>query len=135
MTCSQSVVLPLAGLGRALAFGNVNNAPMIASAKKPLRSCCLNFGLFMFFEFSFRCFGLHWLLIIKKPFLAFTDVLRKILRSLTRKVLIFYRRKRRERSLLPRLVAYCCWRLVSSRDRETFGVRTRPRVTFLFLVE
>src|SRR5438093_10346589 len=86
MTCSQSVVLPLAGIGRALAFGNVNNAPMIASAKKPLRSCCLILGLFMFFEFSFRCFGLLWLLIIKKPFLAFTDVLRKIFGSLTRKV-------------------------------------------------
>jgi hypothetical protein len=40
----------------------------------------------MFFEFSFRCFGLLWLLIIKKPFLAFTDVLRKIFGSLTQKV-------------------------------------------------
>src|SRR5438876_4958389 len=68
MTCSQSVVLPLAGIGRALAFGNVNNAPTIASAKKPLRSCCLIFGLFMFFEFSFRCFGLLWLLILRSPF-------------------------------------------------------------------
>jgi len=40
----------------------------------------------MFFEFSFPCFGLLWLLIIKKPFLAFTHVLRKIFGSLTRKV-------------------------------------------------
>jgi len=40
----------------------------------------------MFFEFSFPCFGLLWLLIIKKPFLAFTGVLRKIFGSLTRKV-------------------------------------------------
>src|SRR6266581_2555248 len=99
MTCSQSVVLPLAGSGRALAFGNVNNAPMIASAKKPLRSCCLIFGLFMIFEFFLSL--LFWPSLAsyhRKPFLAFTDVLRKIFGSLTRKVLIFYRRKRRERS-------------------------------------
>src|SRR5947209_18771444 len=87
MTCSQSVLLKVAGTGGpASAFGNVNNAPTIASAKKPLRSCCLIFGLFMFFEFSFRCFWPSLASYPQKPFLAFTDVLRKIFGSLTRKV-------------------------------------------------
>jgi Zn-dependent protease with chaperone function len=89
MTCSQSVVLPLAGIGWACALGNVNNAPTIASAKKPLRSCCLIFGLFIIFEFSL-------VVLAFRPFLGrrslgeggwrFTCVLEKIRREVTRKM-------------------------------------------------
>src|SRR4029453_15383105 len=86
MTCSQSVVYPVAGTGGpASAFGNVNNAPTIASAKKALRSCCLMFCLFINL-IPFSCFGLPWLFILKNHFQPFTDVQPEIRGEVTRKI-------------------------------------------------
>src|SRR6266705_4527395 len=100
MTCSQSILYPVAGIGGpASALGKVNNAPTIASAKKPLRSCCLMFCLFIIFQFSFLVLAFSDCSSLRIHFRPFTDVLRKNLGSLTQKVWISYRRKRRQRRI------------------------------------
>src|SRR6266496_38239 len=69
MTRSQSILYPVTGIGGpASALGNVNNAPTIASAKKPLRSCCLIFGLSMFFDFPFLVLAFFGFLSSRSPF-------------------------------------------------------------------
>jgi hypothetical protein len=123
-------VLKVAGIGwLASAFRNVNNAPTIVSAKKVLRRRCLMFGLFIVFNFLSFVLAFLGSSLLSGHFHPFTDVLRKILELLTRKV--------------EELCAFCCgggcrslgntFSLIRCDRKQSPSARDSPREALLFV--